>query len=761
MHAHSNLSKPSPKRSLSCAGLDDLEALLHGMDSGNRKRRQSFSQNALNETAPSASPASQSQHDSTASSSLRHIELPVVNEKPTSSDNHELVESQYPDHAQINEHNRHPNDSNCPENQLQDLDDAFHSDAENENDVKFNDQPLTYPSSDPENVALKSKENFDQGELAEKRLEFSRFQPLSHHSVGTECSPREEFLVQAFGPSGFKLYSNSVSSDDDVDDSLSDDSSGNNRELRPTIVDADTELKRSFNELEADIRDATHQPAYPQLGGRFLTPIGQCHQTFVSPSYGLNRHAIFPQNNQSAHHMAMFGQSLDGRPYDSFSQKETSLFSHNSPSSSLVKTLHNKENSIALHTSTKWLRDEDERLRLAVARFGGKNWKMIAESLGNGRTDVQCLHRWNKVLKPGLIKGPWTPEEDRILTSLITRYGVGKIRWCDLALHLPGRIGKQCRERWCNHLDSRIRKGQWASEEDDMVFRWQQKLGNKWSEIAKLLPGRTENAVKNRFNSAARRKWLMNQENKTLSTSLVPSTSQTYPQLQQETVMPSISDHLEERSFFFGSTMPYRGEKVSPLPSSEALMNHHVNTMAPALSRENFLQHYALPDTSLLDARRSSQLDRQGSDDQPPGSMTIDQSFKPQEHDNTTETLNSDSMSSPRSLEVVPPLVRSGSSHHLHHLASTLTNCEVDNSRGFPNPAPLHASTSADVLSIKSEEKQMGSPVLQIKEEKQSRDLIYLATSTSATPDPSVPMDDENMNSFLDSVALELDDMME
>jgi len=57
----------------------------------------------------------------------------------------------------------------------------------------------------------------------------------------------------------------------------------------------------------------------------------------------------------------------------------------------------------------KWSADEDELLRDAVERYGGKNWKKISEELA-GRTDVQCLHRWQKVLRPGLVKGPWTQE---------------------------------------------------------------------------------------------------------------------------------------------------------------------------------------------------------------------------------------------------------------------------------------------------------------------------------------------------------------
>ena len=57
----------------------------------------------------------------------------------------------------------------------------------------------------------------------------------------------------------------------------------------------------------------------------------------------------------------------------------------------------------------KWTAEEDEILRQAVDQHGGKNWKKISECLV-GRTDVQCLHRWQKVLRPGLIKGPWTKE---------------------------------------------------------------------------------------------------------------------------------------------------------------------------------------------------------------------------------------------------------------------------------------------------------------------------------------------------------------
>ncbi|GJN07729.1 hypothetical protein PR202_ga25584 [Eleusine coracana subsp. coracana] len=120
--------------------------------------------------------------------------------------------------------------------------------------------------------------------------------------------------------------------------------------------------------------------------------------------------------------------------------------------------------------------------------------------------------------KEGVKKGPWTPEEDLVLVSFVQENGPGNWRAVPAKTGLM-RCSKSCRLRWTNYLRPGIRRGGFSEQEDRLIVHLQALLGNRWAAIASYLPDRTDNDVKNYWNTHLKKKLLLLEHNQTPSPS--------------------------------------------------------------------------------------------------------------------------------------------------------------------------------------------------------------------------------------------------
>ncbi|CAO2826416.1 unnamed protein product [Amaranthus hypochondriacus] len=194
--------------------------------------------------------------------------------------------------------------------------------------------------------------------------------------------------------------------------------------------------------------------------------------------------------------------------------------------------------------------------------------------------------------KQKMKKGLWSPEEDEKLYNHITRFGVGC--WSSVP-KLAGlqRCGKSCRLRWINYLRPDLKRGMFTQEEEDLIINLHRILGNRWAQIASQLPGRTDNEIKNYWNSCLKKKLMkqgINPEtHESLPSQIQPNNNNGFKNTSELTntnasVFSSPLQQPEPASAFVGPSQSYMN-MLRPIIES----SHQYMTMVPTII--NFDDH--------------------------------------------------------------------------------------------------------------------------------------------------------------------------